>query len=900
MRKNLTTSNLLILAGWTAIGGAQPSFALGPENCNPNCPNSFTESPVSEGCGKVGGAGATLFSDFFRAPASTNDFIDVDGDGCFQFDATPTPPCNFVDQLAGGFTTPVYTGCWLFNYRSVGSVNGVREFITFQCTGDINTSIPGEGGLLNRAEYAVGGNCVGGFNTCNASCTPICLDSIDFSLADVPGIWSTRPVDTTGSAWNRAPGLTGYGFNPIPSSTGFSLSLPTLDCLNTNTVAPDEMTIYETQVAWGPIGYIANRRSGVRRLDMTDIQHLMVTGRLRNGENLVGSTRSAGSGTRNGMMNTSGIDPTWGRGDNVGNESPLDDSFRLGPNTQPTNAEGSGQIEIAIQNWGLSVGYTGLAGGSRAVADARAGRYEIIDVKFDDRGGSSFVRPSVDAVVDNCDVNAGWQLGGAVTFTTRGNPEETSQASPAYMEARPAAAYLNNIRESIEAFISVPGLPADQNMPGEFLATTFFILAGVDCQGQLSNPIHFVASAGFNQSLQDYIRDNNTFGVSGVTPANAVAPYGAINPAGLVPQRKALTLPATYSDGSSTGQYANFSGALTINSGLRLSARNDLMGDFNNDNVRDINDIDDLVAAVANPRAFVSAEGIQPGDAGQIPDGNYVMPEVIGDYNGDGNLTAADVRYHADGLALVPGARGVGLQLNRKLGFIAVDTAAQAQFGNPNYFNTTLAHGTYSLGDSRADVAGSATGPIAGFAPTGADGVVDCDDIDYICAHFADWTNLNQAVFSDLSCDMNGDLLVNNADIDEVLAILETTRGDLDLDGDEDAADLAIAQANLGQTGVGYCGGDVNCDGIVDAADLALIGGPNCGVCGDSNCDNAVTVSDIGYFVTAVAQGQAAWDALGGTTCDFICANDTNGDNAVTVGDIGLFVAVVTGSGSCQ
>lgn len=73
----------------------------------------------------------------------------------------------------------------------------------------------------------------------------------------------------------------------------------------------------------------------------------------------------------------------------------------------------------------------------------------------------------------------------------------------------------------------------------------------------------------------------------------------------------------------------------------------------------------------------------------------------------------------------------------------------------------------------------------------------------------------------------------------------------------------------------------------------------NC-VCADSNCDGIVSVSDIGFFVTAVAQGEAAWNASfpGGTApCDYVCANDTNGDLTVSVGDIGGFVQAVTGGG---
>ena len=913
MRRFLCSCRLIALASAAASPCLVPASAVGPENCNPTCPNVFTESPVTDGWGKFHGAGATLFSDFFRAVASTNDFIDVDGDGCFGFDPTPTPPCGFVDQLAPGLPPCNITGCWNFTYRSVGSVNGVSEFINYQCTGDIATNSPGEDMLVNRTRVAQGGApAADGCTDCEPSGSPYCVESIDFSLADVPGLWSTRPTDTTANTWSRNPGLTGYGFNPIDSSTGFNLPLPTLNCLNTNTTAPDAETVFETPVAWGPVLFVTNRRAGVQNISITEGRHLFVAGRMPSGENLVGATRSNGSGTRNGFMNTIGIDPAWGRGDNFGSESAVDNNFRIGPTHQATNAEGSGQIEVAVQARGLAIGFTGAAGGSRAVADQRAGRYEICDVIFDDRGGTVPVRVSVDNVLDNCDPNTGYQIGGAITFTTRGNPEQTNAGAPDYMDSRPAAAYLNNIRESIEAFSGNPNADLTLNTPGDFLARTFFLNAGVDCQPEIipdglgpgdpltADPIDFNPTPGFNQALQNFIRTNNDFGAGGNPAA-----FGSVNKAGLIPQRLALTS-GTYSDGSTSGQFANLTGVLNVggpSNSLRLSERNDLMGDFNHDNLRDINDIGDLILAVNDPRAFVAAEGIVAGDPGQVADGNYVIPEIIGDYNGDGNLNKEDVRYHADGLAMVAGARGVGLVLDRKAGFVRVDNESNTILGDPNYFDTTLATGSYDAGDSRGDVAGSAGGPVAGAQPLGHDGAVNCLDIAYVQNSFGTWSNLDDAVFSDLSCDMNGDLRVNQADVVELVEnILDTELGDVNLDGLRNAADAAIAQANLGQAG-NYCDGDVNSDGIVNAADLAIIGGAgNCGACGDSNCDGAVTVGDIGFFVRAVSAGQAGWNSLfpgGNPPCDYICANDTNGDSAVSVGDIGRFVARLSAGTPC-
>lgn len=920
MKKLLSGSGLAALLA-TVI--ASPANAQCPGNStndpcqNMGCNNvvNFDNSTLDAiaNCGQINISGATLFRNFFNSLAATNDFIDVDGDGFAGFDPM-TPP--FVDQLAGDFANPLST-CWLVNVRSVGSTNGVRELIDSQLCGCVEIDPPSEQGIANRLVYADGGIVQpDGFCDVNPSGTPVCIEEVQASIADIPLIWSTRQDDTSGNVWDRTPGLTGYGFNPIPSSTGFILPLSPLsrNCdgatngtvtLNTDTGNPDANTVYDTSVAWGPIGYIANRRTGVEDFRISEAQHLFVAGRMPNGENLIGTTRSNGSGTRNAQMNTSGIDPAWGRGDNIGDELNDRTFANVGPGTQATNCGGSSIMETAVQSRGLSIGYTGLSGGSRSVADSRAGRYELLNVIFDDRGGNMPVRPSVDAVLDNGDPNSGWQLGGAVTFSTRGNPEQLDTMAPDYMGGtrQPTAAFLRNISASVAAFAGDPGTIEDLNMPGEFLATTFFLLGGIDAQPNLADPAQFVASNP-NQTLQDFIRANNNFGAGGDP-----FPYGSVNPAGLVPTRLAFPAlengPTAYSDGSTDGSYADFNGNFTVSAGLDLNERNQLQGDFDNDGDRDIDDLDEMVAAVNDPRGFVIAEGMSGGNAGDLA-GDYVIPEIIGDHNGDGDLDAEDVRYAADGLALVADS------LDRRVGFIAVDNAAVAlRGGSANYFGTVLVTGTYDAGDSRADVAGSVDGPTAGAQPLGADGMVDCDDIAHVQENFGDWSDLNQAVFMDLSCDMNGDLLVNADDVLEIVVnILDSACGDVNLDGVVDATDSGIIMSNMGQAG-NWCDGDINSDGVVDQADMDAFNSGDCGgvkgcpvaTCGDANCDGSVTVSDIGFFVTAVAQGEAAWNAAfpGGTApCDFTCANDTNGDGSVTVGDIGFFVNAVTAGAPCN
>ena len=97
--------------------------------------------------------------------------------------------------------------------------------------------------------------------------------------------------------------------------------------------------------------------------------------------------------------------------------------------------------------------------------------------------------------------------------------------------------------------------------------------------------------------------------------------------------------------------------------------------------------------------------------------------------------------------------------------------------------------------------------------PGEIDGDVDADDIDLL---FAAYGSGVESRF-----DLNGD---GNADADDVDMlvhdILDTEYGDLNLNGQVTATDLAIMAAGFGQAG-GWADGDVNGNGLVTATDLA-------------------------------------------------------------------------------
>lgn len=1170
---------LKAVAAVVLCAGVAPVQAAG---VNQDCVNNGIQgSPFSAGTGsvtvtggQVSGAGATLFVDFFRAPSSTNDWIDVDGDGL----AGNFPAFPFVDNL--GSTWPpngTISTHWMFQYRSVGSVNGFNEFVESQTCNAIPLSVPAEAGIFNQFEYATLGTVNWAGPYANSSGTPVQPCEIEFAFLDVPSAWAVQvnpnglcqPGGVTpcnsdadcgsnekcvGSAkWNAEPGSPGYGLNPILSSTGYVSQLQSLgracgtcassgdpcteqkhcapgncfingrcnisqslcainaDCpigqtcvgasstatqcrndlgcaagqcsvtpnpcrsdaecpagetcsnpvprtcealeacnptgnvetLNVSVQAPNEDTLFDFVGAWVPVAFIANRGTGVQNVKYSEMQHLFATGRMPSGENLVAATRSVGSGTRNAIMNSIGVDTSWGRGDNVGNESSVANDFNLGSTFRGSNGQGSGQVEQAVENSRLGVGYTGLAGPSRAASDALGGRYEVLNLCKDvDSDGnplcdctpracgegprfcsintsipcttnaqcnptgtngtcvainaalpnSGYVRPMISSVLDNCDECCGYTIGGNGSFVLRGNYNSNRNPMDPRFEVGPAldnqavANYINNISDSIESFsgnvfgrecnvtrscsmttatdcnedadcpggetctgalktcttdanctqrsctitgascnvdgdcpaqpqtcvggpggnCSITADPCDLdgdcpaapqtcradfcksklNMPGQFLATTFFLGAGIDCQQSLFDGMEFSPTNPLNQSLQNFIRANNGLGIGGDTPA-----FGSINAAtgARVPVRRSLSGGAMYSDGSTSGSYtyANSGGSFITNfaAGQQLAARNRLQGDFNEDGVRDINDAAEFVKAYYLPRTWqrTDPQATGTGNAGNQTVGganDNAIPEVMGDHNGDGNLSKEDLRYFMDGLALVSGV------LNRKQGAIAIDNAL-ATYGrcagnvtvvcrlgidadctdhsttgpcnvaqpypwadsaillltpqglgldprfpvakDPNDVGSPmLATGkTYAAGDFRGDVAGRS--PVPGAGPVGWDGFVDDRDIDYCCrmAQIGSWAEINDAVYLDLSCDMNGDNDVNAADVDELVqVILGTQAGDVNFDGVVDEDDGAIISASIASNpcnndgSCGWADGDTNCDGFVNSTDL--------------------------------------------------------------------------------
>ena len=942
--------------------------------------------------GVVNISGATLLENFVKAPASTNDFIDVDGDGIAGYLGTFVG--GIPDQLAVGGPTGLDAAGdssdqeLVVQYRVTGSVNGFIELVRFGAptwvTSDANatdflTAIPGaaaaSGGTNpgfasnayhNRILYigngtggTVAGVRTGTYNQGNPGGAPNRSNQstyvatyntpdnpaaggiqIDICPTDVSSFLAVQKLGGT-PVWDARPADLGYGTNPVEMITktggvpsGSPLirtnKLAELGNRNLNLSSPNANTIYDTPLLYAVIAPVTNFGTGLTQITISQLQHLYGTGRMSSGENLVAITRDSGSGTRNAFQNCIGQDPSWGRGENIGPLSASSSQNNLGSAHIPGNKGSNGNVEATTRNVRLGIGYigaergtTGSGSGSWLVRDGTGNSaLEILAVKNDIYGGTVFARPTLSNILANS-ANT-WVIGGQAVLATIGDPKANGAAAGGtgwvgafdpfidtngngtYELGEPftdlngngvrnatnaeaglinnnppmanpfAAKYMNNVFRSIAAFNSVPADIDNFGMPGEFAAARFLSLAALNNLHSEQNYTTLVTNPNFNQSVQNYI-------VSSGTNVYANSVFASPNTAGTgkVPTRNTGTV---YTDGVANGNnYINQAGSI-VSYGSNLNARNKIAADFNGDGTRSASDAAGMIAAWRQRNggpAWTAPDGIFGTGAGQ----NAVI-EILGDFDGDGNFNKADIRYWADGLVLVGGA------LNRNAGFTAVDNA----FGG-NFFGTTKSTGaSYNAGDARADVANASGLASPGWAPIGADrnnnasdaddNKIDLSDVNYILKQFnnafvtdgaANWSNLDEAVGFDLSADMNGDLIVDQADVTDVIVnVLGTKYGDLNLDGVvtcDEKNTILLGQGTTVTTR--WAGGDLNGDGLVNNEDTSALFGAN-GIClGDYNCDGGVDGDDVITFF-------ADWDSASP-------AADVDGSGGVDGDDVILF-----------
>lgn len=848
--------------------------------------------------GQVGVTGATLFEGFFTTQSITNDHKDVDGDGVSGF----TPPAT-VDQLAAGWanlasTPPTYgtnagsgQSYFYVHYRGTSSGSGFSEVLNYNAFGTSPTATPGDDSYINRTKF-YDSETKSFINGATGS-QVIANARMDIAIMDVPTTWITQQGSVANVSPTARPGQNGYGYAPVTSwDHGATQQLKSLTVsngttsvtYNTNTSSPDSQTLFDTQVAYVPVSFIVN--PGVLSVDRavdessssdfantgdyssradgktvgfgkSQLQALFATGRLDTGENLFAATRNGGSGTRNAAMNGIELDPSWGRGENVGvSESDSSHTDLDGVEFDGNFMESSSRMQEVVSRSRLAVGYQGMTKAESKTEDGKIVEHAVVKNDLASEGGTKYVFPTVSNIVDNGDANDGWRIGGNETMMTVGDPTATSGPSEMTGQAATAAEFVNNLTYSIDQFAGNVNDDENYYMPGEYVAVNYMAAGALQANPKGPNGQWVDQTSGTGDGTQvagmaSYIKSNSTFQASKFLENGLKAPVRDSD--------------FTFADGASgtTGYlyYDASNGVQTLGGGQTMNTRNTVQGDFNGDDIRDINDIAKIIEAVtytptsgdlsAGRTNAILAWAWQQNNAASDFSNGGLMPHIIGDFNNDGNMDAEDVRYFADGLAY-DATKTVNTKtglINRVQAFQDVDSA----FGG-NFFGTTVKGQTpasWTNGASMYDVAGSDTsnalfGATPGAAPFGADGDINGYDISYtqkvlmgLPGTFGDqnadetlsWlnadgsVNLKEAISMDLSVDFDGDFDNDAADLQALFDLLETGFGDANLDSAVGLADLSLLGNNYGATsGAYWAEGDFNADGAISLADLSVLG----------------------------------------------------------------------------
>lgn len=836
--------------------------------------------------GEVGISGATLFENFFKSASITNDAEpDTDGDGVYGFNSARSP---VVDQLAYDWTDfnnapPAYgtdstagESYFYVHYRGTSSGTGFGELLNYHANGTSPANNPSDTSYINRTKFYDADT--GGYVN-NGQVDVIANARIDIAIMDVPTPWMTVGSTPTNAGPTQDTLGSGYGLCPTTSwDTGQAQQLKskTVGSTTFNTNGNDALSLFDTELAhvsesfiynpgvysadrnvvdesssadFGETGDYSTKADGTMvGFKKTQMQTLFATGRMDTGENLVAATRNGGSGTRNGAMNSVNLDPSWGRGDNLG--SKLSDKTTTdldGVDFQATNLSSSSRMQEVVSRGRLIVGYQGI---DKAESKSDGGKVVEHAAMMNDlsyEGGTKHVYPDKsDKMFENADVNTGWRIGGNETLITVGNPYETDTTDPTYMGGaeRPAAEFITNITDSLDTLASGGGSSEDYFMPGEYIKENYMSPDAMEARPVPTTRTWQSQTA--NTDLQDSYSTAQRFLERGLKAPVRDSDY-------------------SYDDGASgtTGYryYDASNNAQTLAGAGEMNMRNLVQGDFNDDEQRNIDDIEKMMECVTyTPTAADTAAGRTNAvlawawnENAAASDYNMggVMPHIIGDYNNDGNFDEEDIRYFADGLAYdstktVNGKTGL---INRVQAFIDVD----AEFGG-NYFGTTLNGQTptsWTNGASQFDVAGSDStaalfGATPGAAPNGSDGDIDGYDISYVqkvlmglpgtpgdqnSDNTLSWldasgnVNLLEAISMDLSVDFDGDFDNDAADLQELFDLLETGYGDANLDSVVNLSDLSLLGNNYGSTTNTYWEiGDFNADDVVNLSDLSILG----------------------------------------------------------------------------
>ena len=491
---------------------------------------------------------------------------------------------------------------------------------------------------------------------------------------------------------------------------------------NISSVSGGQSNFRNDSLAVVPFAVVANPGTGLAKITDTDGKWLHATGRLANGANFNVITRDPGSGTRNQGGNNVDLDPSWAWGErdrvipsgtqsftvpdpdgnpitlypgdegrplnllNGGSSSLLRTEDRVGPNVRFSDkTSGSSRLTPAVLASRMAIGAHLSTGDVQTRADAysdawsKTRQMRVLGIDWTEQPGevvAGFVQPTAE------DVTEGryqmWSYSQAVTVR-----DSTDPLNPNYNNIRPhdpltmntqytapqeavlageARKFLDNIINSAGTFPSLitDATPADGILKAGCIITQIMgTQKAYDGAPQTARTRTPAEEAIWNAWKADPNYGGKLNWASFADFENLVPGYASDGWGNYVPTATSQVKYDIYRKANTSS-----TGSANADASIVITDRVALVGDFNNDKVRDLADVPALAKAYANPSEYLADSSVGGpavvaaaqhaqsavksalngggGDlTGSAVPGKFGLI-VLSDFNSDGNVNAAD------------------------------------------------------------------------------------------------------------------------------------------------------------------------------------------------------------------------------------------------------------------
>lgn len=402
-------------------------------------------------------------------------------------------------------------------------------------------------------------------------------------------------------------------------------------------------------IAVVPFNFVANPGTGLAEVSKDQAAWLQMVGRLQNGANFNSATREIGSGTRNqGALNL-GVDPSWAAGerdrratasyntfDNDGN--PI--SVNVGDEANPVlSLAGSTVQDINENRIGPTVRFSDKISGSSGIrATVTVSRMSLGILSGGDSGaatsGSALDAHKTTTAFPMRALKIDWDNDGSLTGTqaTAANVADGSYRMWSASQAITVAPYANPTANDVGANVykpingdlndQTPGDPTSSAQAGihrKFLNNITSPVATYDPNSTIGaiTPADFILTSGFipaqimgvTKPFDGTAQTNRTRSVS----EQALYDAAIANVNGALNVATKWADPATMNGGLAIDAVkyrifasANNSSSATANRTINVTARTNLAGDFDGDNVRDLGDVSAMALAYASPATYLA------------------------------------------------------------------------------------------------------------------------------------------------------------------------------------------------------------------------------------------------------------------------------------------------------